>query len=93
MRAAGDDMREAGIDDGDVLLVDRALKAQHGSVAIAVVAGELSCKRLDRPSGRRGRPEAVCLLAADPAVAPILITEETPLEVWGVVTTIIKSLV
>jgi DNA polymerase V len=93
VRAAGNDMSAAGIDDGDVLLVDRALQALHGSVIIAVVAGELRCRRLDRPSGRRGRPDAVRLLAADPAVAPILITEETPLEVWGVVTTIIKSLV
>lgn len=93
VRAAGHDMGAAGIDDGDVLLVDRALKAQHGSVIIAVVAGELRCRRLDRPAGRGGRPGAVRLLAADPAVAPILISEETPLEVWGVVTTIIKSLV
>ena len=91
VRAAGDEMRGAGIDHGDVLLVDRALTARHGAVVIAVVAGELRCRRLDQPGARR-RPAAVRLLAADPSVAPIVISEDTPLEIWGVVTTVIKSL-
>ena len=89
MRAAGDDMQCAGIGDGDTLLVDRALTARHGHVIIAVVDGELRCRRLERTG--RGRGAAVRLVA-DPAVAPIAITEDAPLEVWGVVTTVIKSL-
>ena len=93
VRAAGQEMSGAGIDNGDVLLVDRALKAQHGSVVIAVVAGELRCRLLEQPTGGRGRPGVVRLSAADPAVPPIIINDDTPLEVWGVVTTIIKPLV
>jgi DNA polymerase V len=93
MRAAGDEMQGAGIADGDVLLVDRALTAEHGSVVIAVVDGELRCRRLEKPSGGRGRPQAIQLVAADAAVAPIAISADSPLEVWGVVTTVIKSLV
>ncbi len=94
MRAAGHEMQALGIDDGDVLLVDRALVAGHGSVVIAVVGGELRCRRLDKPAGKgQGARGAVRLLAGDPAVAAIVIDEEMPLEVWGVVTTIIKSLV
>jgi len=92
MRAAGNDMSSAGIGDGDCLIVDRALAAQHGSVVIAIVAGELRCRRLEQPSGPRGKRAAV-LLVADAGVAPIVITEEATLEVWGVVTTVIKSLV
>jgi DNA polymerase V len=84
-------MHGAGIADGDVLLVDRALTAQHGHVVIAVVDGELRCRRLERAGGGRGK-RAVVRLVADPAVAPIEITEDAPLEVWGVVTTVIKSL-
>jgi DNA polymerase V len=91
MRAAGSDMRGAGIDDGDTLLVDRALTARHGSVVIAVVEGELRCRRLERPAAGGGRRPPVRLVADAPA-APIEITEDTPLEVWGVVTTVIKSL-
>jgi len=91
MRAAGSDMRGDGIDDGDTLLVDRALTAQHGSVVIAVVDGELRVRRLERTGAGRGRRAGVRLVA-DATVAPIEITEEAPLEVLGVVTTVIKSL-
>ena len=91
MRAAGDAMRDAGIADGDVLLVDRAITATHGAVVIAAVAGELICRRLELPAKRRAAT-APRLLAADGVTAAIAITPETPLEVWGVVTTVIKTL-
>jgi len=91
MRAAGSEMLGAGIGDGDTLLVDRALTARHGSVVIAVVGGELRCRRLERTSAGHGRRPSVRLVA-DAPVAPIEITEDVPLEVWGVVTTVIKSL-
>ena len=84
MRAAGNAMHDAGIGDGDVLLVDRALTATHGTVVIAAVAGELICRRLELPP----KPRA----AADGVTAAIAITAETPVEVWGVVTTVIKSM-
>ena len=89
MRAAGGDMQGAGIGDGDTLLVDRALTARHGSVVIAVVDGELRCRRLERAGRGRG---AKVRLVADAGVPSIDITEDAPLEVWGVVTTVIKSL-
>lgn len=91
MRAAGSQMHGAGIDDGDTLLVDRALTARHGSVVIAVVDGELRCRRLERASAGRGRRASVRLVA-DAPTAPIEVSEDAPLEVWGVVTTVIKSL-
>ena len=92
MRVAGQDMRGAGIDDGDVLLVDRALSASHGSVIIAVIDGELVCRRLEQPKGAGGRAVSGYLVGDGSAVAPVAITAETPLEVWGVVTNVIKSL-
>ena len=92
MRAAGRDMRGAGIDDGDVLLVDRAFSPQHGSVIIAVIDGELVCRRLEQPKDIRGRTTGTRLVADGTAVAPVAITAEMPLEVWGVVTNVIKSL-
>ena len=92
MRAAGDAMHAAGIADGDVLLVDRAITATHGAVVIAAVAGELICRHLELPSNKRSAAPAPRLVAADAATAAIVITPETPLEVWGVVTTVIKTL-
>jgi DNA polymerase V len=86
MRASGAAMHEAGIDDGDVLLVDRALQPSHGQVVVAVVEGELICRRLWR-QGRLNK-----LQAADPDHADIVPGDGVQLEVWGVVTTVIKSL-
>lgn len=91
MRAAGNAMHEAGIADGDVLLVDRAITATHGAVVIAAVAGELICRRLELPPKSRSAAAAPRLVAADAATAAVVITPETPLEVWGVVTTVIKT--
>ncbi|MEP6502916.1 MAG: translesion error-prone DNA polymerase V autoproteolytic subunit [Betaproteobacteria bacterium] len=92
MRAAGEAMQGAGIADGDVLLVDRAITAAHGAVVIAVVDGELICRRLDLEGPTRAGQRAARLVAADASTAPIAITAEAPLEVWGVVTTVIKTL-
>src|SRR5450755_3418644 len=51
MRAAGAAMHGAGIDDGDVLLVDRAIHPATGNVVIAVIEGELTCRRLWQQGG------------------------------------------
>jgi len=93
MRAAGDAMHGAGIADGDVLLVDRAVTAAHGAIVIAVVAGELLCRQLEVIGAKPGRaPGQARLIAADDATSPIDVGPATQLEVWGVVTTVIKSL-
>ncbi|MCK9687338.1 translesion error-prone DNA polymerase V autoproteolytic subunit [Scleromatobacter humisilvae] len=93
MRAAGEAMHGAGISDGDVLLVDRAITASHGAVVIAVVDGELLCRRLEVAGEKPGRgPGQVRLVATDDATSPVDIGPAAQLEVWGVVTTVIKSL-
>jgi DNA polymerase V len=92
IRAAGDGMHGAGISDGDMLLVDRAVTATNGAIVIAVVEGEMLCRRLEMPVVPRSTARVVNLVAADTSTAPIAITPEAPLEVWGVVIHIIKSL-
>ncbi len=86
MRVAGDAMRDAGIDDGDLVLIDRAVAPSHGHVVIAVVEQEFVCRHLVQ------RPGELRLRAADPAVADIVPAEGEGLEIWGVVSTAIKSL-
>jgi DNA polymerase V len=86
MRAAGAAMQAAGIGDGDVLLVDRAIEPSTGNIVIAVFEGELVCRRLWQ------QPGVTKLQAAGPEHADILIGDGAPLEIWGVVTTVIKSL-
>ena len=79
-------MRDAGVDDGDVVLVDRALRPIHGSVIVAVVDGEFTCKRLYKRGG------ALKLQAANPTFPDIVPSEGQTIELWGVVTKVIKSL-
>ena len=86
MRAAGAAMQDAGIDDGDVLLVDRAPHPAHGNVVIAVFEGELTCRRLWQQGG------LTRLQAASPGHADLVPGDGVQLEIWGVVTTVIKSL-
>lgn len=52
VRVSGSAMAEAGIDDGDVVLVDRSLRAHCGDVVVAVVEGELAIRRLVSWRGR-----------------------------------------
>jgi DNA polymerase V len=86
MRVAGGAMRDAGIDDGDLVLVDRAIPALHDHVVIATVDDGFVCRRLMRHEG------GLCLRAADAAVADIACSDDESLQVWGVVTHAIKSM-
>lgn len=79
MRAAGDSMRGLGIFDGDLLVVDRAQPATHGSVVIAVVDGELAVKQL------LYTPEGRVLRAALPGRGDIRIDSGREVAIWGVV--------
>jgi DNA polymerase V len=92
MRAAGTHMRDAGIDDGDVLLVDRALTPLHGHVVVAVVDGELVCRRLFKQASVVKLQVGISGDATNSA-ADIGASDGAPIEIWGVVTTVIKSLV
>ena len=86
VRVQGHSMTGAGIHDGDLLVVDRALEAGHGDIVVAVVDGELTVKRLWRRGAR------VRLLAENPAFAPIELKDGQELAVWGVVTSIVRRM-
>ncbi|MCA0402257.1 MAG: translesion error-prone DNA polymerase V autoproteolytic subunit [Proteobacteria bacterium] len=77
--ATGESMIEAGIFEGDVLLVDKSLEATDGSIVIAALNGELTVKRLSHRNG------CAQLLPANPKFPPIDITEELDVVIWGVV--------
>ena len=85
VRIAGSAMREAGIDDGDLALVDRAIDASHGQVVIAVHQEEFLCRRLCR------RGEALGLQATDSSVADIWAGDDDVFDIWGVVTHVVKQ--
>ena len=62
-RVSGESMRDLGIFDGDLLVVDRAVTPYHGAVVLAAVNGELACKILDTRNQ--------LLRSANPHYAPI----------------------
>lgn len=84
VRVSGDSMIDAGIGDGDLLVVDRALNAQHGDIVVAAVAGEFTVKEL------RTRP-LLQLVPHNSRYAPIQFQREEELEIFGVVTFTVKA--
>lgn len=79
VRAHGQSMINAGIMDGDLLVVDRSVPAEHNRVVIAALEGELTVKRLVR------RRERVFLAAANPDYPDFEITNSEYMHIWGVV--------
>lgn len=84
MRMGGEAMRSAGIDGGDLVLVDRAVEPQSGHVVIAVIDNDFVCRRLRREHG-------LPMLQGDDG-ATIVPRDGEDLRIWGVVTTVLKSL-
>lgn len=86
VRVAGDSMRDAGIDDGDLLAVDKSLEAEDGTIAVCLLDGEFTLKRVRIERGR------VLLVPANARYRPIEVSPEEDFAVWGVVTYVIKKL-
>jgi DNA polymerase V len=79
VRVAGDSMIDLGIFPGDIAVVDRSVTASDGKIILGILAGEFTIKRYRMRAGK------VWLEAANKAYAPIVITDESGFEVWGVV--------
>lgn len=86
VRVAGDSMTGAGINDNDILVIDRSLEPSSNSIVIAIVNGELTVKRLIKTR------DSWCLIAENPDYPPLEINEDIPLEIWGVATYAIHTL-
>ncbi len=85
LRVSGDSMVGAGIHSGDLIVVDRAVAAQHKRVIVAVLDGELIVRRLHEGGGQ------ITLLAENVDYDPIIITEQAAFEIWGTVTNVIHE--
>lgn len=85
VKVAGDSMINAGIHDGDILVVDRSIEPRTGKIVIAAVDGDLTVKRLHQ-SGN-----TISLLPENEKYRPIEISESGELHIWGVVTSVIKK--
>ena len=84
-RMKGDAMREAGIFDGDVLIVDRSIKLAEGKVIVAVLNGELLVRRFHKNFS------SAFLVPENNRYKAINLAEFSDFMVWGVVTYIIHA--
>ena len=84
-RVSGDSMVGAGLDDGDLLVIDRSLNPENGKIAVCLVDGEFTVKRIKKEKNK------LYLIPENKKYKPIEIKEENELIIWGVVEYVIKK--
>jgi DNA polymerase V len=85
IKVDGNSMIDAGINDKDVLVVDRSLEPQNNKIAVCFIDGEFTVKRIQL------KKNELWLMPENPKYNPIKINEENQLIVWGIVTYVIKK--
>lgn len=83
-RVIGDSMVDAGINEGDLLIIDRSLPPHDGNIAVCFIDGDFTVKRLSV------RDEGVFLTPANASFPELKVGEDSNFQVWGVVSHIIK---
>ncbi len=84
-RVKGLSLKNAGISDGDLLIIDRSLEPVNGKIAVCYINGEFTAKRIKQTVNE------LWLMPENDDYKPIKIEEENHLIIWGVVTHVIKS--
>ncbi len=84
-KVSGQSMIGAGLDDGDLLIVDRSQNPEHNKIAVCFIDGEFTVKRL------KVTTEGVFLIPENPKYDPIKVNEENHFQIWGIVTHVIKK--
>jgi DNA polymerase V len=77
-------MIDAGIHDGDLLVIDKSLEPQSDKIAVCFIDGEFTVKRIQIEK------DTVWLIAENKDYQPIKVTKENELLIWGIVTNVIK---
>jgi DNA polymerase V len=84
-KADGNSMTGAGIDDGDIMVIDRSVEPTDGKIGVCLIDGEFTVKRI------KVEKDAVYLMPENATFQPIKVTEDNKLVVWGIVTYVIKA--
>ena len=86
IKVKGNSMIDAGINDKDVLIVDRSIEPQDNKIAICFIDGEFTVKRI------KLEKDCLYLMPENSNYSPIKVTEENELIIWGIVTYVIKKM-
>ena len=84
-RVCGDSMQDAGVNDGDILVIDKSLTPQNGDMAVCFIDGEFTLKYVKISRG------VVWLVPANQAYRPIKVTAANNFIIWGIVLYSIKK--
>lgn len=84
-RVRGDSMINAGLSDGDLLIIDKSLEPSNGKIAVCFIDGEFTVKRVKIEKSH------LWLVAENQKYKPIEVTEDNEFMIWGIVTTVIKN--
>ena len=84
-RVVGDSMKDEGIEEGDILVIDKSLELMDDDLAVCFIDGEFTVKRV------RLETDAAWLIPANPDYPKIKVTADNDFIVWGIVTYTIKK--
>ncbi len=85
-KANGNSMIGAGIDDGDILVIDKSIEPEDGKIAVCFIDGEFTVKRI------KVQENSLLLLPENKLFEPIEVTQENDFIIWGIVTYVVKKL-
>lgn len=83
-KVKGHSMKNAGINDGDLLVIDKSLEPQNNRIAVCQIDGEFTVKRI------KIEKDIVWLIAENEDYQPIKVTPENDFMIWGIVINSIK---
>ena len=84
-RVKGDSMKDAGLENGDLLIIDKSLEPVDNKIAVCFIDGEFTVKRI------KIEADIIWLIAENKDYKPIKVTADNEFVIWGIVTTVIKS--
>lgn len=92
-RVVGDSMIDAGVEEGDILVIDKSIEPTDGAMAVCFIDGEFTLKYISTvdPETLKPEPGAIWLVPANKRYRPVKVTEYSDFTVWGVVTYVIRK--
>ena len=85
-KVSGESMKNAGLDDGDILVIDRSEELKNNKIAVCYLNGEFTVKRV------KIEKDHIYLVPENDKYEPIKVTDENEFVVWGIVTYVIKKI-
>lgn len=84
-RVRGTSMIDEGIDNGDLLIIDKSLEPHDGALAVCYIDGDFTLKRF------RDMGDHALLMPANKEFQPIVVNRENDFQIWGIVRYVIKK--